>query len=1169
LNTSSQNISSLTVTSLTDTSLATNSFIFSSTGGLISSTGSAATDGQLLIGRTGNSPLAASLTAGSARLTVTPGAGSITLDVAATPTFTNVTVSTFTAKAFVYSDASKTLVTTANPANGQLLIGNGGNIPSLGTLTPGPSNNVIITNGAGTITIDINTTNFNVSSIVVSGDTAKAFVYSDASKAIVTTAAPSNGSLLIGSAGNIPVVATLTQGNNMQITNGAGSISIGTVGSPTFNAVTISGLNVNAFVYSGAAGLLTTPAAPINGQLLIGNTGGPPLVATLTAGASGNIVITNGGGSITIDTSANPSFTTITATATTNQILLGSASHRLTISSTAPAAAALTYTIPDVGSAARFVLSAAALTAKGFTYTDVNSLLAVTANPTNGQLLIGNGGNIPSVATLTAGPSNNVIITNGPGSITIDINTTNFNVSSIVVSGDTPKAFVYSDASKAIVTTSAPSNGQLLIGSTGNIPVVASLTQGSNIAITPGAGSITIATSGTPSFTSLTVSGLTANSFLYSGTGGLLTTTAAPTDGQLLIGSSIGAPAAATLTAGNNIIITNGHNSITVATSLNPSFTTVTATQANNQLILGSGNTVTLSATAPSSSRIYTFPDAGADANVVLTQGTQTILGTTNFRQAMGFAGSATSSTWTTGQVTTGGVSSQILTGVGGTSWFGLLQGGFFTTSTGITSGFILAVINSSAIWLSKAVTISGNAAYTIYYGSYQTAQGYNSVLGFVNGVGNVSLFGPQRFNFIGADASDTGLGPATNWYTDADGYAVLQLLPYQHGHAEICADCQYVQKSSVWNGGATGAYYSGNADGNLNILMGGGRLEILTATGVTPGTAIGGFTTVMTIFTDDPIVYMQNLVVGQTGNGPLGGRIQIFGAASSTTTGPHIAASVTGGTTWVVYQQYNEDFGKVHTCYNCGGSPGNWISAGITGNYLFTTATADEMDFQVADDVAAGSPITFITAMTLRAGTGVVAIPTALYITSTTNQLVFGGAFSTTLTVPTPSGARTVSLPDVSLSSTSLVQTNDANTLITSGTFVPFVQDSSNHNLTVTTQLGWYHQIGNQIFWYTNLEWSGIGGSAITTDALRITHLPKSSANTAGLRPVVTIMYTQGIQASSTQRVQLVGAMIENVNYVVLEAVDNVAGTTAAVTVAMCNHGVTDLQIGGFYRFA
>ena len=46
----------------------------------------------------------------------------------------------------------------------------------------------------------------------------------------------------------------------------------------------------------------------------------------------------------------------------------------------------------------------------------------------------------------------------------------------------------------AITVTSQPTNGQLLIGSTGTDPVLATLTEGTNISITEGAGSIEIAT---------------------------------------------------------------------------------------------------------------------------------------------------------------------------------------------------------------------------------------------------------------------------------------------------------------------------------------------------------------------------------------------------------------------------------------------------------------------------------------------------------------------------------------------------------------------------------------------------------------------------------------------------------------------------------------------------
>jgi hypothetical protein len=57
----------------------------------------------------------------------------------------------------------------------------------------------------------------------------------------------------------------------------------------------------------------------------------------------------------------------------------------------------------------------------------------------------------------------------------------------------------------------------------------------------------------------------TVNSASLTTTSGGVPTWLALTDGQIIIGSSIGAPAAATITAGTGVSVTNGHNTITIA----------------------------------------------------------------------------------------------------------------------------------------------------------------------------------------------------------------------------------------------------------------------------------------------------------------------------------------------------------------------------------------------------------------------------------------------------------------------------------------------------------------------------------------------------------------------------------------------------------------------------
>ena len=118
----------------------------------------------------------------------------------------------------------------------------------------------------------------------------------------------------------------------------------------------------------------------------------------------------------------------------------------------------------------------------------------------------------------------------------------------------------------AVTSLAEASNGQLIIGSTGADPVLASLTGTSNqITVTDGAGTITlstpqdIATGSSPTFAGLT---LTADLTVANGGTGQSTYT----DGQLLIGNTTGNTLAkSTLTAGEGIDVTNGSGSITIA----------------------------------------------------------------------------------------------------------------------------------------------------------------------------------------------------------------------------------------------------------------------------------------------------------------------------------------------------------------------------------------------------------------------------------------------------------------------------------------------------------------------------------------------------------------------------------------------------------------------------
>jgi hypothetical protein len=229
------------------------------------------------------------------------------------------------------------------------------------------------------------------------------------------TTAPANGAIDIGN-GTAFVRTTITQGTGVTVTNGAGSITIANSGvtsiAGTANQIaasaatgavtlslpaavtlpgslvvttsaTISGLTANAFLYSGTAGLLTTTAAPTNGQLLIGSTGAAPVAATLTAGTGVSIV--NAAGSITINSTG---VTSVAASGGTT---------------------GLTFTGSPITTTGTLTLGGTLAVASGGT--------GLTTAPANGQLLVGNGTGYAQ-ATLSGGTG--ISIANGAGTITVN-----------------------------------------------------------------------------------------------------------------------------------------------------------------------------------------------------------------------------------------------------------------------------------------------------------------------------------------------------------------------------------------------------------------------------------------------------------------------------------------------------------------------------------------------------------------------------------------------------------------------------------------------------------------------------------------------------------------------------------------------------------------------------
>jgi hypothetical protein len=128
-----------------------------------------------------------------------------------------------------------------------------------------------------------------------------------------------------------------------------------------------------------------------------------------------------------------------------------------------------------------------------FSYNGAGTFAAVSitggATPA-GALAVGHGNGIGGNPTVQVNPSNISINTLGGTPLTVSnggTGDTTFTANAIVLSGTT---------STSALTSTALTNGQLLIGSTGVAPSASTLTAGTGISITNGAGSITIATAG-------------------------------------------------------------------------------------------------------------------------------------------------------------------------------------------------------------------------------------------------------------------------------------------------------------------------------------------------------------------------------------------------------------------------------------------------------------------------------------------------------------------------------------------------------------------------------------------------------------------------------------------------------------------------------------------------
>jgi hypothetical protein len=361
----------------------------------------------------------------------------------------------------------------------------------------------------------------------------------------------------------------------------------------------------------------------LNGQLYIGSTGSSVVASTLTAGYGINI--TNAAGSIIISTVGLGTVDSVGLSLPTSvfSVTIPTVTTSGTLTAVFQTQSANTFFASPDG-------SSGVPTFRGIVIGDFPQLL-------NGQLYIGSTSSSVVASTLTPGPG--ISIVNSAGSIIISCTLNNGTVTfvglslpvsvfsvtiSTVTSAGTltaifqtqsPNTFFAGPSSGGATTPTFRSivlgdfpplgNGQIYIGNAGT-PVVSSLSAGTGITITPGAGTLTVTNNGVISVSlslpvsvfSVTISTVTtsgtltaifqtqsANTLFAGPTSGGSATPAfrtmvfadmpALSNGQLYIGNG-GVPIANTLTAGFGISIINGAGTIMInATSSGGSVTSV------------------------------------------------------------------------------------------------------------------------------------------------------------------------------------------------------------------------------------------------------------------------------------------------------------------------------------------------------------------------------------------------------------------------------------------------------------------------------------------------------------------------------------------------------------------------------------------------------------------
>jgi hypothetical protein len=338
----------------------------------------------------------------------------------------------------------------------------------------------------------------------------------------VFTSSLTDGQVVIGVTGGTPVGASLSAGSGVTITPGAGTITIAATGSGgtvtsvsgTANQIDVAnGTTTPSLTLSSTVvfpGTVTLNADPVSAMQAVTKQYADALIAGLdfkgACVAASTIALT-----VTYDNGASGVGATLTNADTQAAFSLDgqspSATQRVLIKNQASTFQNGIYTVTDVGSGATNWVLTRTTDYDAPAEITPGDLVPISAGTVNANTLWLQTATVAAVGTdpvtfsqFSSAPlALPVAVTSGgTGLSSTTINQILYSSAANTIAGlaTANSAVLVTGATGVPVFSGTMTDGQLIIGDTSGTPVAASLTAGSGITITPGAGSITIAASG-------------------------------------------------------------------------------------------------------------------------------------------------------------------------------------------------------------------------------------------------------------------------------------------------------------------------------------------------------------------------------------------------------------------------------------------------------------------------------------------------------------------------------------------------------------------------------------------------------------------------------------------------------------------------------------------------